>query len=85
MTHEENELIAMKEMAEWRLRKLVLKYGPMRESDLFNRSARGLRRSDWDEVVTKLLSEGFLVRTRSEEDGRRVPILSLAQSEVSHA
>jgi len=78
MTPQENEFIAMKEMAEWRLRKLVTKYGPMRESDLFNRSARGLRRSDWDEIVNKLLAEGFLSRTRSEEDGRRVPILSLA-------
>jgi hypothetical protein len=79
MTPQENELIAMKDMAAWRIRKLLAKYGSLRESELFNRASRGLRRSDWEEVVNKLLSEGVLSLTRSDEDIRRIPIFSLAQ------
>jgi len=83
MTVQENELIAMKQMAEWRIRKLLAKYGSLRESELFNRASRGLRRSDWDEVVNKLLTEGVLSLTRSDEDIRRIPILSLAQPDTT--
>jgi hypothetical protein len=76
MTPQENEIRAMQEMAEWRLRKLVTNYGPLYESEAFVRSARGLRRSDWDEIVNKLLTEGFLLRTKSETQG--VPMLGCA-------
>lgn len=69
MTPEDNELIAMKEMAQWRLRKLITNYGPLYESEAFTRSARGLRRSDWDQVVNTLITDGFLLRTRSEGYG----------------
>jgi hypothetical protein len=79
MTPQENELHAMKEMSAWRICKLLTKYGSLRESELFNRASRGLRRSDWDEVVTKLLTEGVLCLRKSDGDIRRTSILSLAQ------
>lgn len=82
--HQENELIAMKEMAEWRIRKVLAKDGSLYESMLFHRTSRGLRRSDWEEVVAKLVAEGVVSITRSDGDVRRVPILNLKQLESGH-
>lgn len=79
MTQQENELIAMREMAEWRLRKHLTKESGQLESVLFNNCARGLRPSDWREVVERLLETGVLIRDKSEGHGK--PTLSLAMKE----
>jgi hypothetical protein len=81
MTQTESEVIAMREMCEWRIRKLLTKEPSILESSAFARVARGLRRSDFNEVVTKLLAEGVVVRTKSEGYGANV--LNLAQSQAA--
>lgn len=79
MTHTESEAVAMREMCEWRIRKLLTKEPSILESSAFARVARGLRRSDFNEVINKLLADGVVFRTRSEGYGANV--LNLKQPE----
>ena len=55
MTPQENELIAMREMAEWRIKKTLRKESPQLDSVLFANCGRGLRKSDWRELVDRLI------------------------------
>jgi hypothetical protein len=81
MTHQDYELIAMKQMAEWRIRKKLYKESPLLDSVLFDSCSRGLRRSDWREVVDNLIATGVLVA--GESDKNRLT-LTLAQPEQIH-
>jgi hypothetical protein len=78
MTPLENELIAMKEMAEWRIKKNLRRESPQLDSVLFANCARGLRKSDWRELVDHLLTAGVLTAGFSERDALT---LSLNQPE----
>ena len=81
MTSQENELIAMKEMAVWRIRKHLTRTSPQLDSVLFANCARGLRQSDWRELVEHLLSTKVLIAGRSERIGALT--LSLAELPTS--
>jgi len=82
MTQQESELIAMREMAAWRIKKILGKeQTALLETYLFDRCARGLRLNDWREVVDKLCADGALVRGVSTSHGK--PTLSLAQPQTT--
>ena len=76
MTPQENELIAMRKMAEWRIKKTLRKESSQLDSVLFSSCGRGLRQSDWRELVDRLLTAGVLTAGNSE---RSKLMLSLAQ------
>lgn len=64
MTQQESELMAMKEMAEHRLRQLLTNKQTIYESDGFRRTAYGLRPWEFEELVTKLCATNFCTRTK---------------------
>ena len=65
MTQEENELIAMKEMAEHRLRRLLTKEQTIYESEAYRRTSLGLRPAEFAELLAKLCGINFCTRTRN--------------------
>jgi len=77
MMQTDAELIATRKTAEWRIRKHLKKEAVLLESFLFQNCARGLRPSDWRELIEKLCAEGVLVRGLSAGHGK--PTLSFAQ------
>jgi hypothetical protein len=67
MTPLDNELIAMREMATYRVKKVLrMERCAVLDSILFTRCARGLRASDWRGVIDHLVAEGVLVTGTSE-------------------
>ena len=79
---QDNEIIAMREMAEWRIKKILgREQKAMLDSILFDQCARGLRPSDWRELVDKLCADGVLVRGLSAGHGK--PILNLVQPQTA--
>lgn len=82
MTPQENELIAAKEMAEWRIRKVLRKDGMLLDSQLFCQCARGLRKSDWRELINHLLVKGVLIAGTSERDTLTLSIASNAPEQT---
>jgi hypothetical protein len=77
MRPQENELIAMKEMAEWRIRTNLRREAPQLDSVLFANCARGLRKSDWREVVDHLLTAVVLIAGVSECDALTLSLKQL--------
>lgn len=78
MTQLENELMAAKEMCEWRLRKILKREGSLYESAAFTRTAKCLRQNEFQEIVTKLEAEGFLLRIKSDRTAHKLTLNGVA-------
>ena len=69
MTQQESEVLAMKEMAEHRLRHILKNEKRIYESVAFRRAGIGLRPWEFQELVVKLCDTTFCTRIRGGDYG----------------
>ena len=74
---QESEIIAMKEMAEHRLRHILINEKKVLEATAFRRAGIGLRPWEFQELVIKLCDTNFCTRSRGRdyEGGLRLTLI----------
>lgn len=79
MTQQESEVLAMKEMAEHRLRHILTNEKTIYESVAFRRAGIGLRPWEFQELVVKLCDANLCTRTKRGSYGGGV-LLTLVET-----
>jgi hypothetical protein len=79
MTNQESEVLAMKEMAEHRLRHILTTDKTIYESVAFRRAGIGLRPWEFQELVIKLCDANFCTRKRMGDYGNGVRLTLIEQ------